>query len=205
MTKKCELCKSPASIYCDSDAASLCWTCDTKVHSANFLVAKHSRTLLCKICQSPTPWNATGDKLSPSSSSICQNCFAESVHKQERVGGNYDEINNNPVASWLAIRAPQVSSSSSSDEFMNSDRSVLLKRKRHNVLDLNSEVLKDELDCSSSVEDKTTSFNSKRSKSEASIRNTKRIRHQNIISGDNSAVGTTKSSRVLELDLNSSP
>ncbi|KAI7743223.1 hypothetical protein M8C21_002765 [Ambrosia artemisiifolia] len=77
--KSCELCKSPAKIYCDSDQASLCWTCDTKVHSANFLVARHSRTLLCRHCQSPTPWTAAGDKLSPSAVSVCEKCSADAA------------------------------------------------------------------------------------------------------------------------------
>ena len=54
--KKCELCNSLAKMHCDSDQASLCWDCDAKVHAANFLVAKHSRTLLCHLCQSFTPW-----------------------------------------------------------------------------------------------------------------------------------------------------
>ncbi|KAF4386940.1 hypothetical protein F8388_006895 [Cannabis sativa] len=65
MKKKCELCDSPAKMYCDSDRASLCWDCDARVHSANFLVAKHMRTLLCRVCQSLTPWSGSGPKLSP--------------------------------------------------------------------------------------------------------------------------------------------
>lgn len=39
----CELCNKSASIYCPSDSAFLCETCDTKVHTANFLVARHFR------------------------------------------------------------------------------------------------------------------------------------------------------------------
>ncbi|KAE7995525.1 hypothetical protein FH972_000309 [Carpinus fangiana] len=35
--KKCELCDSPAKMYCESDQASLCWDCDSQVHGANFL------------------------------------------------------------------------------------------------------------------------------------------------------------------------
>ncbi|KAK3014362.1 hypothetical protein RJ639_009084 [Escallonia herrerae] len=45
--KRCELCNSIARMYCESDQASLCWDCDARIHSANFLVAKHLRTLLC--------------------------------------------------------------------------------------------------------------------------------------------------------------
>lgn len=73
MKKKCELCRSVARTHCESDQASLCWTCDYKVHTANFLVARHSRTLLCHVCQSPTPWSATGTSLGPTVS-VCNNC-----------------------------------------------------------------------------------------------------------------------------------
>ncbi|GMN61241.1 hypothetical protein TIFTF001_030332 [Ficus carica] len=61
--KYCELCKGLARTYCESDQASLCWNCDVKVHGANFLVARHSRTVLCHACQSPTPWKASGAEL----------------------------------------------------------------------------------------------------------------------------------------------
>ncbi|CAK9181288.1 unnamed protein product [Ilex paraguariensis] len=78
--KKCELCNSIARIYCDSDQASLCWDCDAKVHTANFLVAKHLRTLLCHACQSPTPWTSSGPKLGPTVS-VCEACAnASSSH-----------------------------------------------------------------------------------------------------------------------------
>ncbi|KAJ8628387.1 hypothetical protein MRB53_021694 [Persea americana] len=71
--KDCELCESPARMYCESDQAILCWGCDAKVHSANFLVARHSRNLLCHVCQSPTPWKASGSKLGPTIS-VCDRC-----------------------------------------------------------------------------------------------------------------------------------
>ncbi|XP_009629256.1 zinc finger protein CONSTANS-LIKE 2-like isoform X1 [Nicotiana tomentosiformis] len=72
--KKCELCNSIARVYCESDQASLCWDCDARVHAANFLVAKHSRNLLCNSCQSLTPWTGSGSKLGPTVS-VCQTCF----------------------------------------------------------------------------------------------------------------------------------
>ncbi|KAG1338487.1 B-box zinc finger protein 19-like [Cocos nucifera] len=71
--KGCELCERAARMYCESDQASLCWECDAKVHAANFLVARHSRTLLCRTCQSPTPWRAAGARLGPTVS-ICHRC-----------------------------------------------------------------------------------------------------------------------------------
>ncbi|XP_024960016.1 zinc finger protein CONSTANS-LIKE 4-like [Cynara cardunculus var. scolymus] len=74
--KRCELCTNVARMYCQSDNASLCYDCDQNVHSANFLVAKHSRTLLCHKCQSPTPWNASGLNLGRTAS-VCVNCLDE--------------------------------------------------------------------------------------------------------------------------------
>ncbi|PWA89291.1 B-box-type zinc finger [Artemisia annua] len=78
MTKKCELCNHSAQIYCSSDTASLCYTCDQTVHSANFLVAKHSRTLLCHKCQSQTPWTASGLHLGRTVT-VCVNCVGDDV------------------------------------------------------------------------------------------------------------------------------
>lgn len=72
--KKCELCNSnTARLHCESDQTTLCWDCDTKVHSANFLVAKHSRSLLCHSCQSITPWACCGPKMGPTLST-CHTC-----------------------------------------------------------------------------------------------------------------------------------
>lgn len=97
--RNCELCKYPARMYCESDQASLCWDCDAKVHSANFLVARHSRCLLCHLCQSPTPWKASGEKLGPTVS-ICERCVDSSgeitdldgEEEDESEEGNDDEI-----------------------------------------------------------------------------------------------------------------
>ncbi|XP_019054700.1 PREDICTED: zinc finger protein CONSTANS-LIKE 9 [Nelumbo nucifera] len=92
--KECELCNHPARMFCESDQASLCWDCDAKVHGANFLVARHSRSLLCHVCQSPTPWKASGAKLGPTVS-VCEKCVNSSHGREDRAGGvvvrTYDE------------------------------------------------------------------------------------------------------------------
>lgn len=87
--KKCELCNSVAKMYCESDQAILCWDCDSRVHSANFLVAKHLRTLLCHLCQSPTRWNGSGPKLGPTVS-VCENCVNRNACRSEEI--NNEEI-----------------------------------------------------------------------------------------------------------------
>ncbi|PPD78892.1 hypothetical protein GOBAR_DD24175 [Gossypium barbadense] len=92
-------------MYCESDQAILCWDCDSRVHGANFLVAKHSRTLLCHLCQSPTPWNGSGPKLGPTVS-VCENCVSRNAYSSG------DE--ENQVVPWTS--GPPVSSSSTSEE-----------------------------------------------------------------------------------------
>ncbi|RRT52295.1 hypothetical protein B296_00020748, partial [Ensete ventricosum] len=61
----CELCGGEAAIFCQPDAAFLCWACDASVHGANFLVARHVRWVACGGCYSldsarqvsgPAPW-----------------------------------------------------------------------------------------------------------------------------------------------------
>ncbi|XVF04062.1 hypothetical protein REPUB_Repub05bG0048700 [Reevesia pubescens] len=88
--KKCELCGGLARMHCESDQANLCWDCDIKVHGANFLVAKHSRTLLCHVCQNPTPWLASGHNLSPAVS-VCESCVA---NKNNNNNHNCEEVIN---------------------------------------------------------------------------------------------------------------
>lgn len=74
--KECELCnKLQAKMVCESDNANLCWVCDVKVHSANLIVARHVRKLLCHVCQSPTEWQASGVRPSPTLS-LCNKCFS---------------------------------------------------------------------------------------------------------------------------------
>lgn len=78
MAKQCELCDLPARMFCESDQASLCWECDAKVHGANFLVARHCRLLLCRSCQAPTPWRASGSRLG-STVSVCSKCLGDNT------------------------------------------------------------------------------------------------------------------------------
>ncbi|XP_051145239.1 putative zinc finger protein At1g68190 [Andrographis paniculata] len=52
MERRCEFCTSLCSIvYCKADAAHLCLSCDSKVHSANALSYRHPRTLVCESCR----------------------------------------------------------------------------------------------------------------------------------------------------------
>ncbi|KAI6672859.1 hypothetical protein NL676_000765 [Syzygium grande] len=96
MAKTCALCKVPARTFCESDQAALCWDCDAKVHGANFLVARHCRTLLCHACQGPTPWKASGARLGHTVS-VCDSCVTGARRGGARgggVGGNDDDLHD---------------------------------------------------------------------------------------------------------------
>ncbi|XP_042504906.1 putative zinc finger protein At1g68190 [Macadamia integrifolia] len=52
MDKACEFCaESRSVVYCKSDAAHLCLSCDAQVHSANALSKRHYRDILCESCR----------------------------------------------------------------------------------------------------------------------------------------------------------
>ncbi|KAL8238047.1 hypothetical protein R6Q59_019128 [Mikania micrantha] len=67
----CDHCGEARSmVYCRSDAAYLCLSCDLIVHSANALSKRHSRTLVCDRCNSqPALVRCIEEKVS-----LCQNC-----------------------------------------------------------------------------------------------------------------------------------
>lgn len=67
----CDFCgEQRSTVYCRSDAACLCLSCDRNVHSANALSRRHSRTLLCERCNSqPALVRCTEERVS-----LCQNC-----------------------------------------------------------------------------------------------------------------------------------
>nr|ABD78315.1 SLL2 protein [Primula vulgaris] len=67
----CDFCSEQRSmVYCRSDSACLCLSCDRNVHSANALSKRHSRTLLCEKCNSqPAFVRCVEEK-----TSFCQNC-----------------------------------------------------------------------------------------------------------------------------------
>ncbi|KAE8698481.1 zinc finger protein CONSTANS-LIKE 12-like isoform X3 [Hibiscus syriacus] len=67
----CDFCRGErAVVYCKSDSARLCLSCDGCVHSANLLSRRHARSLLCEICNSQSAVvRCLDEKLS-----LCQDC-----------------------------------------------------------------------------------------------------------------------------------
>ncbi|CAL0315639.1 unnamed protein product [Lupinus luteus] len=86
----CDFCGDQrAVVYCRSDAACLCLSCDRNVHSANALSRRHSRTLVCERCNSqPAFVQCTEESIS-----LCQNCdwlghgsaSSSSTHKRQTI------------------------------------------------------------------------------------------------------------------------
>ncbi|KAJ0267120.1 hypothetical protein HA466_0009950 [Hirschfeldia incana] len=176
--KKCELCDRVARMFCESDQASLCWDCDSKVHGANFLVAKHIRCLLCSTCQSPTPWKASGLRLGPTVS-ICESCIARknnSVVKKEINSndnnddddceeGEEEEAENHVVPCDAAPVMSSSSSVSSGEESFSGDGGLVVKRTRGDL----------DLDCSDGCDTSSTSSSS--SSSTLVLKTAKKRRH----------------------------
>lgn len=71
MDESCEFCCQQRSVvYCGSDAAFLCLSCDRNIHSANALSKRHSRTLVCDQChREPAVVRCLEEEVS-----LCQNC-----------------------------------------------------------------------------------------------------------------------------------
>ncbi|KAJ7960222.1 zinc finger protein CONSTANS-LIKE 9 [Quillaja saponaria] len=86
----CDFCRDQRSmVYCRSDDACLCLSCDRNVHSANALSRRHSRTLVCERCNlQPAFVRCAEEKIS-----LCQNCdwlghgpsTSASAHKKQTI------------------------------------------------------------------------------------------------------------------------
>ncbi|XVF31939.1 hypothetical protein REPUB_Repub17cG0038100 [Reevesia pubescens] len=86
----CDFCGDrPSMVYCRSDDACLCLSCDRNVHSANALSKRHSRTLLCERCNlQPAFVRCAEERVC-----LCQNCdwmghgtsTSNSTHKRQPI------------------------------------------------------------------------------------------------------------------------
>lgn len=83
MGKMCELCGRTAALRCGADDAELCWVCDAEVHSANYLVARHLRSVLCSCCSAETDCQTSGTSPCPLSRR-CSSCDPAHVSDGEK-------------------------------------------------------------------------------------------------------------------------
>ncbi|XP_028780755.1 zinc finger protein CONSTANS-LIKE 9 [Neltuma alba] len=86
----CDFCGDQRSmVYCRSDAACLCLSCDRNVHSANALSKRHSRNLLCERCNAqPAHVRCSEERIT-----LCQNC---------------DWLGHGPTTSYSTHKRPTV-------------------------------------------------------------------------------------------------
>ncbi|WOL13463.1 hypothetical protein Cni_G22233 [Canna indica] len=70
----CELCGGEAALFCEPDAAFLCWACDASVHAANFLVARHVRQVACAACHSLNDDRCVSGAAPPRARDLCASC-----------------------------------------------------------------------------------------------------------------------------------
>ncbi|KAJ3694747.1 hypothetical protein LUZ60_000124 [Juncus effusus] len=90
MVRSCDFCgEQNAMVYCRSDSASLCLSCDRNVHSANALSKRHTRTLLCDRCSS----QPATIRCIEENSSLCQNCDWTTHHTDGHAGHTKQAIN----------------------------------------------------------------------------------------------------------------
>ncbi|KAE8690141.1 Zinc finger protein CONSTANS-LIKE 9 [Hibiscus syriacus] len=104
----CDFCgEQPPTVYCRSDAACLCLSCDRNVHSANALSKRHSRSLLCERCNSqPVFVRCEEERVS-----LCQNCdlighgtsTSNSTHKRQTVHSYSGCPSSAELASLLSL------------------------------------------------------------------------------------------------------
>ncbi|CAI5483866.1 unnamed protein product [Closterium sp. Yama58-4] len=73
----CALCPAPATVHCPADSANLCASCDLAVHSANTIVHRHVRTVLCHCCAAPTTVQICGLPASTAATPpcLCASCM----------------------------------------------------------------------------------------------------------------------------------
>ncbi|CAM6112174.1 unnamed protein product [Calypogeia fissa] len=111
MGKICELCGKIATIHCGADDAELCWTCDAEVHGANYLVARHLRSVLCSCCSAETECQTSGTCPCPLSRR-CAACDPAHVNGEQQgnlTGSVLSECNDDsedmppPSVPWLGM------------------------------------------------------------------------------------------------------
>ncbi|CAM0944416.1 unnamed protein product [Alopecurus aequalis] len=98
--RPCDGCHAaPSAVYCHADAAYLCVSCDTQVHSANRMASRHERVLVCVTCESaPAVLACHAD-----SAALCTTCDAQ-VHSANPVAQRHQRVPVLPLPA-VAVQA----------------------------------------------------------------------------------------------------
>jgi hypothetical protein len=86
--KLCDSCKSvKATLFCRSDSAFLCITCDSNIHAANKLASRHHRVSLCEVCeQAPAHVTCKAD-----AAALCVSCDHD-IHSANPLARRHERI-----------------------------------------------------------------------------------------------------------------
>ncbi|CAJ2675124.1 unnamed protein product [Trifolium pratense] len=86
--KLCDSCKSAkATLFCRSDSAFLCITCDSNIHAANKLASRHHRVSLCEVCeQAPAHVTCKAD-----AAALCVSCDHD-IHSANPLARRHERI-----------------------------------------------------------------------------------------------------------------
>lgn len=119
MGRVCELCGESATLRCNADDADLCWKCDAEVHSANYLMARHMRLVLCSGCKADTECRTSGPSPCPLARS-CADCDPAHVDEDEanlrgsvvsdECDGGDSKVSAPVAVIWLSTAAAPISS-----------------------------------------------------------------------------------------------
>ncbi|KAI3929168.1 hypothetical protein MKX01_006404 [Papaver californicum] len=136
IARLCELCSGEAKLFCESDSAYLCLNCDSNVHEANFLVARHIRRTICSKCKEYDGNVISGIQFYP----IFKPYTCSSCSSSTSLLDSHEDID---------------SSSSSSLDCVSAAESYNQIKKKRNIkkIDLNRKHISPKVTCSSSVTD----------------------------------------------------
>lgn len=86
--RPCDGCRAaPSVVYCRADAAYLCASCDTRVHTANRVASRHERVRVCEACEcAPAVLACCAD-----AAALCAPCDAK-VHSANPLAGRHQRV-----------------------------------------------------------------------------------------------------------------
>lgn len=129
--RPCDGCRAaPSAVYCRADAAYLCASCDTQVHSANPVASRHERVRVCETCESaPAVLACRAD-----ATALCTACDAQ-VHSANPIAQRHQRVLVLPLpavaipaASGFAEAGASVTDHGDKEEGEEVDSWLLLRR-----------------------------------------------------------------------------
>lgn len=91
--RTCDACHAAAcNLYCQTDSAYLCFSCDEYIHAANPQALQHRRVLVCSECEnSSAAFTCKAD-----AASLCISCDVE-IHSANEIACCYNQVPVSPL------------------------------------------------------------------------------------------------------------